>query len=56
MSNEKFTHLYDLDGNSGKQNVNILTSKFGYGYEQSNLVRINNSKEIVVISENVKQR
>jgi len=56
MSNEKFTHLCDLDGNLNKQNFNILTSKFGHGYEQSNLVRINNSKEVVVISENVKQR
>ena len=44
MSNEKFTHPCDLDGNSGKQNFNILTSKFGDGYEQNISVGINNRK------------
>ena len=44
MSNEKFTFPCDLDGNSGKQNFNILTSKFGDGYEQSISVGINNRK------------
>lgn len=44
MSNEKFTYPCDLDGNSGKQNFNILTSKFGDGYEQNISVGINNKK------------
>lgn len=44
MSNEKFTYPCDLDGNSGKQNFNILTSKFGDGYEQNISVGINNRK------------
>lgn len=44
MSNEKFTFPCDLDGNSSKQNFNILTSKFGDGYEQNISVGINNRK------------
>ena len=42
MSNRKFTWCTDLDGNSNTQNFNVLTSKFGDGYEQNISVGINN--------------
>lgn len=44
MSNEKFTFPCDLDGNSNTQNFNVLTSKFGDGYEQNISIGINNRK------------
>lgn len=44
MSNEKFTFLNDLDGNSNTQNFNVLSTKFGDGYEQHISVGINNRK------------
>lgn len=42
MSNRKFTHCQNLDGNSQTNNFNVLTSKFGDGYEQNISVGINN--------------
>ncbi len=44
MSNQKFDWPSDLDGNSNTQNFNVLTSKFGDGYEQNISVGINNRK------------
>ncbi|MDA3445169.1 MULTISPECIES: phage tail protein [Acinetobacter] len=42
MSNQKFDWPSDLDGNSNTQNFNVLTSKFGDGYEQNVSIGINN--------------
>ncbi|HAV4234691.1 TPA: phage tail protein, partial [Acinetobacter baumannii ATCC 17978] len=42
MSNRKFTWCQDLEGNSGSQSFNTLSSKFGDGYEQNIAVGINN--------------
>ncbi|MBP1506698.1 phage tail protein, partial [Acinetobacter nosocomialis] len=42
MSNRKFTWCQDLEGNSGSQRFNTLSSKFGDGYEQNISVGINN--------------
>ena len=44
MSNEKFTFPNNLDGNSTTQSFNVLSSKFGDGYEQHISVGINNRK------------
>ena len=44
MSNEKFTFPNNLDGNSTTQSFNVLSSKFGDGYEQHISVGINNQK------------
>ena len=44
MSNEKFTFPCDLEGSSDTQNFNVLSSRFGDGYEQSISVGINNRK------------
>ena len=44
MSNEKFTFPCDLEGSSDTQNFNVLSSRFGDGYEQSISVGINNQK------------
>lgn len=42
MSNRKFTWCQDLEGNSGSQSFNTLSSKFGDGYEQNTSIGINN--------------
>ena len=42
MSNRKFIHCQDLDGNSQTASFNTLSSKFGDGYEQNISVGINN--------------
>ncbi len=42
MSNRKFTWCQDLEGNSGSQSFNTLSSKFGDGYEQNVSIGINN--------------
>lgn len=42
MSNEKFTFPCDLEGSSDTQNFNVLSSRFGDGYEQHISVGINN--------------
>ena len=42
MSNRKFTHRQDLEGNSQESAFNTLSSKFGDGYEQHVSVGINN--------------
>lgn len=44
MSNQKFTWCQDLEGSSDTQNFNVLSSRFGDGYEQSISVGINNRK------------
>lgn len=44
MSDEKFTYPCDLEGNSGTQKFNVLSTKFGDGYEQNVSVGINNRK------------
>ncbi|WP_121972688.1 phage tail protein [Acinetobacter stercoris] len=44
MSNEKFIWENSLDGNSTTQSFNVLSSKFGDGYEQHVSVGINNRK------------
>lgn len=44
MSNEKFIWENSVDGNSATQDFNILSSKFGDGYEQHISVGINNRK------------
>ncbi|WP_353172474.1 phage tail protein [Acinetobacter rudis] len=50
MSNKKFTWDNDLEGNSFSQNFNVLSSKFGDGYEQHTSVGINNRKVQLVYS------
>lgn len=42
MSNRKFTWCQDLESNSQTAKFNVLTSKFGDGYEQNVSVGINN--------------
>lgn len=42
MSNRKFTHCQDFEGNSQESAFNTLSSKFGDGYEQNISVGINN--------------
>ncbi|MGQ0895438.1 phage tail protein [Acinetobacter baumannii] len=42
MSTRKFIWCQDLEGNSGSQEFNTLTSKFGDGYEQTTSIGINN--------------
>jgi len=42
MSNRKFTHCQDLNGNTQNTKFAVLGSKFGDGYEQSVSVGINN--------------
>ncbi|WP_111860197.1 phage tail protein [Acinetobacter sp. CFCC 10889] len=44
MSNRKFTHCTLLDGNSTTNTFNVLSSKFGDGYEQHVSIGINNKK------------
>ncbi len=44
MSNRKFEHCSDLEGNSQTSNFNVLSSVFGDGYEQHASVGINNKK------------
>lgn len=44
MSNEKFTFPCDLEGSSDTQSFNVLSNRFGDGYEQSISVGINNRK------------
>ena len=42
MSNQKFTHCNDLDGNSQNTDFKVLQSSFGDGYTQRTSVGINN--------------
>ncbi|MFU8927580.1 phage tail protein [Acinetobacter puyangensis] len=42
MSNQKFEWCVDLSDYSGTQSFNVLSSKFGDGYEQNVSVGINN--------------
>ena len=42
MSNLKFTWCQDLEGNNQTESFNVLSSKFGDGYEQNISVGINN--------------
>lgn len=42
MSDRKFTHCQDMEGNSQTSSFNVLSSKFGDGYEQNISVGINN--------------
>lgn len=42
MSNRKFTYRQNLEGNSQTSKFNVLSSKFGDGYEQNVSVGINN--------------
>lgn len=42
MSNQKFTWCQDLEGNNQTESFNVLSSKFGDGYEQNISVGINN--------------
>lgn len=42
MSNQKFTWCQDLNSNSQTSSFNVLSSKFGDGYEQNISVGINN--------------
>lgn len=42
MSNQKFTHCNDLDGNSQNTDFKVLQSNFGDGYTQRTSVGINN--------------
>ena len=44
MSNRKFPYKTLLEGNSETQTFNVLSSKFGDGYEQHVSVGINNKK------------
>lgn len=44
MSNRKFTHCTLLEGNSTTNTFNVLSSKFGDGYEQHVSIGINNKK------------
>ena len=44
MSNEKFIWENSVEGNSATQDFNILSSKFGDGYEQHVSIGINNRK------------
>ena len=41
MSNLKFTWCQDLEGNNQTESFNVLSSKFGDGYEQNISVGIN---------------
>ena len=44
MSNLKFAWCQDLESNSQSSSFNVLSSKFGDGYEQNISVGINNRK------------
>ena len=46
MSNRKLTHCQDLNGNSQETSFNVLSSKFGDGYEQNVSVGINNKSSV----------
>jgi len=55
MSNRKFTHCQDLNGNTQNTKFTVLTSKFGDGYEQSASVGINNKSSTWQFSKNGKE-
>ncbi len=46
MSNRKLTYCQDLNGNSQEMTFNVLSSKFGDGYEQNVSVGINNKSGV----------
>lgn len=45
MSDRLFEYHADLEGNSATNQFNVMSSKFGDGYEQHASVGINNKKE-----------
>ncbi|MFW1734809.1 phage tail protein [Acinetobacter sp. ULE_I037] len=55
MSNRKFTHCQNFEGNSQSNTFKVLTSKFGDGYEQNVSVGINNKSGVWQFSKNGKQ-
>lgn len=46
MSNRKFTHCNDLDGNSQTTAFKVLQSNFGDGYVQRTSIGINNKSSM----------
>jgi phage-related protein len=55
MSNRKFTHCQNFEGNSQSNTFKFLTSKFGDGYEQNVSVGINNKSGVWQFSKNGKE-
>lgn len=55
MSNQTFTWCVDLNGAQGGNSFNVLSAKFGDGYEQDTSVGINNRKQQWSVSKTEKK-